>query len=761
MLVRETLMNDWFFSESFSQGMENSLITSEFVSASLPHNPVDLSLSYCDEKSYQKEFCYKRVLPVKEVTHGGSLKLRFEGVMAYARVWLDGVLLGEHKGGYTAFEFDVTSKLSSSAARLLTVLVDARERPDIPPFGGQIDYLTYAGIYREVSLDEYAPLAITNARLSSPDPLAASPDLHAEVFITNKNAETTKALVSMSVLTKTGSLIRNQDFPVSLIKGEQKVNLKLTQLGKIDLWSPDSPNLYQVKISLSPEVRASNTESNSLTLIDIFETRFGFRSALFTKDGFMLNGKKLKIRGLNRHQAWPYVGYAMPKRAQIKDADILKEELGLNLVRTSHYPQSIHFLNRCDEIGLLVFEEIPGWQHIGPIDWQDIAVTNVSEMIQRDWNHPSIILWGVRINESQDNDPFYTRTNAQARALDPSRQTGGVRYIQNSHFLEDVYTMNDFIHSGEELVLRDQRTVTGLSHDVPYLVTEYNGHMYPTKKTDSEERQHEHVLRHLKVQNASYKDEHISGAIGWCAFDYNTHCDFGSGDRICHHGVMDIFRLPKFASWVYASQVEPTTKVILKPVTHWARGERSIGGIFPLIVLTNCDSISLQYGNSEALHFTEKAVNLSHLPYPPFIIETHHLSADKMGEWGMRWEDLELCGYIKGKKVAQYKMPKDPLPTQLLCIADDASLESGQKDVTRIVLKVVDQLQNTLPYLDLIVNISISGPAKIQGPTSLVLKGGSTAFWIESTGAKGTINCTIQSPSFDSQTLSIEVVEAL
>src|SRR5699024_3613449 len=138
--------------------------------------------------------------------------------------------------------------------------------------------------------------------------------------------------------------------------------------------------------------------------------------------------RRVKLVGLNRHQAYPYVGYAMPQRVQEKDAEILKYELGLNIVRTSHYPQSVHFLRKCDEIGLLVFEEIPGWQHIGDEAWQAESIKNVEEMIKRDYNRPSIVLWGVRINESQDSHDFYVKTNAMAKSLDPIRQTGGVRY---------------------------------------------------------------------------------------------------------------------------------------------------------------------------------------------------------------------------------------------------------------------------------------------------------------------------------------------
>lgn len=131
--------------------------------------------------------------------------------------------------------------------------------------------------------------------------------------------------------------------------------------------------------------------------MDQVTVRFGFREAEFQPDGFYLNGRKIKLLGLNRHQSYPYVGYAMPKRAQRRDADVLKEELGLNMVRTSHYPQSRHFLDRCDEIGLLVFEEIPGWQHIGGEAWKEQAVRDVEDMIVRDRNHPSIVIWGYEL----------------------------------------------------------------------------------------------------------------------------------------------------------------------------------------------------------------------------------------------------------------------------------------------------------------------------------------------------------------------------
>src|SRR6185312_11686685 len=194
--------------------------------------------------------------------------------------------------------------------------------------------------------------------------------------------------------------------------------LNIASLNGIKLWDLEHRNLYSVRVRL---LRGTQ-------VIDEDTRRFGFREAQFTDHGFELNGKVIKLRGLDRHQTFPYVGQAMPGRVQRRDADILRNKLHCNIVRTSHYPQSRHFLDACDEQGLLVLEEIPGWQHIGDQAWKDLAVDNVSRMIRRDWNHPSIVLWGVRINESRDDHDFYTRTNALAHQLDPTRQTGGIRY---------------------------------------------------------------------------------------------------------------------------------------------------------------------------------------------------------------------------------------------------------------------------------------------------------------------------------------------
>lgn len=742
-----SLNNNWYYKAKYEDGMENSNNMEKFENVNLPHTNVELPYNYFDEKTLQIISCYKHQLQIPQEYSGKVMYLHFEGVMNYARVYLNGALAGEHKGGYTPFDIRIDEIYDFSIKiNVLTVIVDSTEREDVPPFGGQIDYLTYGGIYREVSLGIYDHIFINNIKVETEGIFKDEKSIKLKVYL--KNIKLTNCAVNfiVSITEKQGREVFYGSFKDEILPEKSSYDFNIKGLKDIKLWDIDNPNLYEINIIME-------TEKNS----DEYSDTFGFRKAEFTPEGFYLNGKKLKLRGLNRHQSFPYVGYAMPKRVQEKDADILKNDLHLNMVRTSHYPQSRHFLNRCDKLGLLVFEEIPGWQHIGNEEWKETAKENEREMIKRDWNHPSIVLWGVRINESKDDDTLYRDTNKIAHYLDSTRQTGGVRYITNSHLFEDVYTFNDFIHDGAQKALRNQQEVTCLDHDVPYLVTEYNGHMYPTKRFDQEERQMEHSLRHLRVQNAAGVDDSISGAIGWCAFDYNTHKDFGSGDRICYHGVMDMFRLHKFAAYVYKSQVSPEIEPVLEPVTYWARGERSIGGILPLIMFTNCDYLEFQYGNEFVKKVYPRREEYKGIPYPPAVIDNSVIKPEEAGSWGMIWEDLKLTGYYKGKKIIERKLSKAPVPSDLHVSADDLKLMSREKDATRIVVRILDQYGNLLPFIDEIIKIKVHGPAKLQGPKEVSVKGGAVAFWIETINKSGLAEIQVQSQSLGQRNIKIVV----
>ncbi|MEO8243626.1 MAG: glycoside hydrolase family 2 TIM barrel-domain containing protein [bacterium] len=710
----------------------------------LPHTAVELPFSYFDEKVYQRTFTYEKGFDADPDWAGKEVSVVFDGAMANAQVSLNGALLTRHKDGYTPFEARLTGLLKPSGNRL-TVVIDGTENPEIPPFGGAIDYLTYAGIYREVWLKVTAPLSIGLTKIETPDVLKETKSVTVVTTLNNPQSVPLTGTLTAVLRDSAGEKVADAAVQVTATT----VNLTLADLRGITLWDTRTPALYTLDLTLETPAGTDTTT-----------TRFGFREVGFTAEGFRLNGQPLKILGLNRHQSFPYAGYALGRAAQERDAEILKYELRVNLVRTSHYPQSSHFLNRCDELGLMVFEELPGWQHIGGAAWKQESVENVRRMIRRDWNHPSIIIWGVRINESQDDHDFYLQTNAAAHALDTTRPTGGVRYITDSELLEDVYTMNDFVLGNEEMggnrprtPLRPQLEVTGLKHAVPYLITEFGGHMFPTKSHDQEQRQAEHVIRHLDVLNAMYGDPQIAGCIGWCAFDYNTHKDFGSGDRLCHHGVMDMFREPKFAAYGYASQSDPAQGVVLKPVTFWARGERNIGGVLPLIVLTNCDEVELRYGNHPPKRVQPDRARFPHLPHPPAILDRRHFTDNELGLWGMMWEDGEVTGYIGGKPVATVRFVADQIATTLQIAPDAISLAVHQS--TRVIVRALDQIGNKLPFFSEPVAIAVSGAGRLVGPSLVPLRAGSTGFWVQATGS-GNVDVTVSSDRLGTQSLQLQ-----
>ena len=736
------LDHHWKYNEGFEEEfVDPAYNDGDWTTVNLPHTNKELPYSYFDEKSYQFISTYRKTFAVDAAHQNRRTLVDFEAVMACADVYLNGQLLGNHKGGYTPFSFDLTDHIRQGKANVLVVKVDSTERNDIPPFGHMIDYLCYGGIYREVSLRIVDPVYIQNVFAKPRNVLEEAKQLETTIFLANTTDKAAQVVLEVK-LSKDNKPLASAERELTVPpNAEVTADILLKDLKGIELWDIQNPHLYDVKASIKQQGQAR----------DVFSTRIGFRDAVVKPDGFFLNGEKVMLRGLNRHQSFPYVGYAMPKRVQRKDADILKYELGLNVVRTSHYPQSIHFLDRCDEIGLLVFEEIPGWQYIGDAGWQEVAKNNVREMIERDWNHPSIFLWGVRINESMDSHDFYKETNRIAKKLDPTRQTGGVRYIEKSDFLEDVYTMNDFIHSGGEIRLRDPRQVTGTAEYVPYMVCEFNGHMYPTKRFDQEERVVEHALRHLRVQDAAAQDPHIAAAIGWCAFDYNTHFDFGSGDRICHHGVMDMFRVPKLAASVYASQMDPKERVVLEPATLWSRGDRSVGGVLPLVIFTNCDAVEGFVRGESIGTFYPETKAFPGVPHAPAMITEVPAS----GEWGSAWPSIEYVGYLGGKKAASKVFVKDAVPTKLLAEADDHQLDADGIDATRIIFKLVDQVGNLLPYSTEAIQIEVQGEGTLIGPGLSGLVGGVLGVWVKSTEKAGEIRVKARTNSQEAEPVII------
>ena len=787
MTHRFYLNDDWLFTEQF----EDSLTAPEYPENTLqpvrlPHTCKETPFHYFDESFYQMVSGYRRHLQVPADWQGKLILLTFEGAAHDSTVFCNGKKVGEHHCGYTAFTVDLTDNVLYGQDNLLCIRLDSRENLNVPPFGYVIDYMTYGGIYRDVRLEVKEKVSLSDIFVHTAIDFRSSPvtaQITSEITLTESNENVTIRQYYMPKNTAAGQGSWNL-FCEQTVSADTTCDKEIALTAAITdplLWDTEEANLYILKTQLYQDN----------TLLDETETTFGIREAVFKKDGFYLNGRKLRIRGLNRHQSFPYVGYAMPKSMQRLDADLLKKELGLNAVRTSHYPQSHYFLERCDELGLLVFTEFPGWQHIGDDAWKAQAVANAEDMIRQYRNHPSIILWGIRINESPDDDAFYEKTNAVAHKLDPSRPTGGVRAMKKSHLLEDVYTYNDFLHDGEMPGCDPKKKVTS-DMEKPYLISEYNGHMYPTKAFDNEERRSEHAIRHANVLDAVAGQPDIAGSFGWCMFDYNTHKDFGSGDRICYHGVMDMFRNPKLAANIYACEQEQTP--VLEITSSMDIGEHPGCNRGNIYILSNADSVKMYKNDRFIKEYLPGMSPYKHLKHGPILIDDFigdslaqnerfrpkhakeitdamnlvargslnhipkrlYLTALKLlliyhidfaevtrlytkyiGDWGGTATIYRFDAIKDGKVVKS--VTKEPVrEIRLEAEADHTILtEQHSYDVALVRIRAVDDHGNVLPFYQEPVRLIAEGDISIIGPDTIALQGGMGGTYVKSLGRSG------------------------
>lgn len=732
MLERFCLNLDWLFKPSYDANEISAPALDTFEKVVLPHTVKELSYNCFSHDETAMVCSYVRKLTIPEVYRDKRVILEFMGVMARYELYVNGKFVSEHRGGYSRSRVDITEYVRAGENTLF-LMVDSTENKDIPPFGYTIDYMCFGGIYRDVNVLFTEKAYIENV-LFRYDLEGTSAAVYPEIQVDNAG-DSFEGDISVALFDATGTSVKRYSTKAFFEKGHSNPILAKETVAPVTLWDMDDPYLYTAEITVSRDG----------TIVDSTVVRIGFRTISCKPDGFYLNGVKHKLVGLDRHQSYPYVGYAMPERAQEKDADILKNYLHVNTVRTSHYLQSEGFLSKCDEIGLMVFSEIPGWGYIGNEAFKEISHQDIRDMITTQYNHPSIFIWSIRINESRDDDEFYTKSNEIAHSIDTSRPTTGVRCIKNSHLIEDVYAFNDFIHwtrevkHYRELVLQNQQAVTGLTHKVPYIVTEYCGHIYPVKPFDGEERQLRQAQVHARVQNANYARNDAMGAIGWCAFDYQTHGDYGSGDKICYHGVMDIFRMPKYAAFVYRSQVDPEKELVFEPCTLFARGENDDNKPIPFMVCTNCDYIEvICYGKSIGKFFP--SLVYSSLPHPPIMVD------NDPGTWSDLWHGGTIIGYYKDKEVIRRDYSRDAHLSDLSVAIDDNELCSTVVDATRITACFVDQLGNPLPYYNGIVQAETSDNLEIVGPQTVAVVGGHIGFWVKSkpTNKTGTGKITLR-----------------
>jgi len=511
--------------------------------------------------------------------------------------------------------------------------------------------------------------------------------------------------------------------------------LSLTGFGPVGLWSPDNPRLYTVQATLNFPGIGRHTLSR----------RIGFREASFRADGFFLNGKRLQLFGLNRHQLYPYAGMAMGARAQRKDAEILKNEFNCNMVRCSHYPQSPAFLDACDELGLLVWEEAPGWHNVSSMAaWKDAVVRDVKDMVIRDRSRPSVIIWGTRLNECKDFRGLWAATRQAARELDSTRpSSGAMAFHEDRTWDEGVFAYNDY-------GTNDKTGNVALKppfRRLPYLVSEAVGVEAVKPQhfawTDRPAWLAHQAAMHGQAQSQARSNPGYAGLLAWAAFDYGSLLGPGPYD-IKWAGVADGFRVPKPGAAIYQTQGDPAVRPVIVPVFFWETGGADPAPDHTAMIASNCERLEVFVGGRQVASARPATGSPLYggLAHPPFLV---HLPK----RLPKPAPDLLIRGFVGGQPVAQLRMSAHPGDDALGMAVDDATISADGSDATRVVFRAIDAFGNQRRYGGGQVALTLSGPATLLGdnPFEFGQYGGLGAVWLRSlAGQPGAITLTASHP---------------
>lgn len=722
-----------------------------------PHNPpMDLnnpdparpawgSYSYEGVSWYRKHFTIDSFYQ----TQGRKIFIEFEAANTTADVWINGTKLTTHYGGYLPFMVDVTNYLNFGATEnVLAVKVNNTFDANIPPAGtGSDGWFNWGGIYRDVWMHITDKLHVTDAVYANKTadggifvtyPDVNSPLAHIQIktnvineygiakncTVINHILDANNQAVEANVMSDTQSIVSESNYTFT----------QTTAVNNPNLWHPNNPYLYTV----STEVYDDNT------LVDTYKTRIGIRKISFSKaNGFQINGVTFRFMGANRMQDYPYVGYAMSNAEQRRDVIRLKEA-GFQYIRTAHYPQDPDFMAACDELGLMVMDEIPGFQYIGGTTFQTNSYQNMRDMIRRDRNHACVIAWELSLNETGFNSAYMSNAYSIGHAEYPGDQCF-VSGWKTSGSYPDVFIATPSAGA---------RTYAGSK---PLIVSEYGEYEYESgggiQGADratwwvggygtigyGEPGMLVQAWNHQDGLNQNRGMSNMCGDGLWVAFDYANY----------EQGAIDKLRIPKFSYYFFQSQRDPNLIIpgvdsgpMVYIANYWTSSSPHDVNVF-----SNCDVVKL-YINS-ALVATKTPNSGSNLLHPPFSFS------------GLTWSSGELKaeGYINGNLVATHIVRTPGTANSIVVSFDADSMTADGSDIVFAYASVVDTNGTIVPTYgnnsSEKITFNVSGPACLVSPSAIRAEAGISTALIKSTGRPGQITLTATASGLTSSSASI------
>lgn len=736
----------------------NSLDDSVWQAVRLPHSPrveaLVIGAAGPESEQWQGICWYRKTFQVDADLAENVVLLKFEGAMRVADIWLNGRHLSRHIDGHLPLVLDITDRLKAGKQSVVAVRLDNYDNPITGPKPlAQLDFNFYGGLYRPARL-------IIKNRLHISDPILADRPASGGVFVRcsevsseratlrvqahlrNAFDKSRQATVRTTVLDVDGNAVQTQEQSAGELASQD--DAEVVQEFILDhprLWSMDDPYLYRVRTEVLSDGKVADSET----------THVGVRHFRIDKGGFWLNGEKTFLRGVNRHQEYPYVGYAVSDNAQYRDAKRIKDA-GFDYVRLSHYPQSPAFMDACDELGLLVMNSIMGWQYFGEVpEFADYQYRQCRDLIRRDRNHPCVLLWEVSLNESGMSAEFIRRTQEIAHEELPgdqcftcgwagdydvfiqARQHGGCRKVTDQPCVVSEY--GDWEYYAQNAGIRQDQWENLLEAE----------RSSRQSRADGEWRLLQQATNFQEAHNDNRKTSAFADGL-WVMFDYNR----GYSPDWETSGCMDIFRLPKPSYYFFQSQRDPEQKVPgiqSGPMVHIANAW-SHDSPTQVRVFSNCQSVTL-YVNDKLLATQEPdrdrlSTNLAH---PPFTFEVPVYVPGS----------LRAVGLVDDAPAAEHCRHTPEVPAQMRLIADFAgcSLQAGVNDLVFLHAEIVDKNGTVLAGESRAVAFRATGPGRIIGDNPAPAQAGIATVLLQAADDPGEIVVTTSTPGLPEATITI------
>lgn len=707
--------DDWMFIRQDSANIDKILPgiipNHKWEEVSLPHTAFIEPLVIAD-KQWTGISWYKKLYRAPRRDHRRHTGLLFDGVMNDAIVYLNGAEIARHTGGYLPFYVDLSNDLRFGRENEILVRVDNRENPSIPPGKplSELDFLYYSGIYRNVSLYVCDKLHITSAPEADTllgggvitgfrDVSEDAATVIVSVLVSNDGRTPRSFYLKNTLLDAAGKQVSaSLSEEIEMEPGQSRRLVSELRVMQPALWSPEKPFLYTLRTDLQSDRKA----------IDCNEIRIGIRSAEISPDnGLSLNGRRIKVTGTNRHQEYPYIGYALSDNAAYRDAYKIREA-GFNLVRCSHYPPAPAFLDACDELGLLVIDAIPGWQFIGDSVFCEASLRDTRLMCRRDRNHPSVVMWEASLNETVMPYNFLAGLH---RAVKEELPFG------NNTTCSWMDTISDVFIPARQHARAPEYWKT-YDKNKPLLICEYGDWEYYAQNAGFDQTEFSDLEpsarnsrqlraageRGLLQQAYNFQEAHNDNLSGpcfgdanWLMFDYNR----GYAPDIESSGVMDIFRIPKFSFWFYRSQTDNGPVCFIAYYNLPSSGKT-------VRVFSNADTVQLFRNDTIfAVQGPDDNVRTANLSHPPFTFTLDEYIPGTVRAVGIR----------KGSEFGVHSVTTPGAPAALRLSADFSNkpLRADGSDAVFVYATLVDSLGNPVMTADAAVQFSVRGNATLIG----------------------------------------------